>query len=476
MSYPSLERVLGFFTELSAIPRTSGNEAEVAKYLTAFAAKRGLFSSIDAEGNVLIKKPGTDGDTRPSVILQAHMDMVGEKASGSDHDFAVDGIKLVYDGDILHADGTTLGADNGIGLCTILAMLDSDELNHPPLECVFTVAEETGLFGAAAFDFASLEGRRYLNLDSEGEGIATVSCAGGVRCDIILPVPEKNDAIGTDIRISVDGLAGGHSGEDINKRRTNGCLLLANILKDAMASVREAGQTAELVSFSGGSKDNAIPRGAEAVVRTTSPDILCAAVDDVAGERLQYLSDRDMLCRMSFAAAVPTGNIIGDTLLDLITSLPCGVIEMDPAMPDFVRTSANIGIVSADSNCVKLTLSARSSSDAALDVVMENIEKIASDFGGSSSFRSRYPGWARMDDSAVRPVYAEAVQEVFGTEAKFCSIHAGLECGIVSRKVPDMDMISIGPVITNMHSPEETVSLSSVERFVRIVCIMLERM
>ena len=476
MSYPELSSVMRFFEEISKIPRASGNEAGVAAYLVEFARSRGLEHSMDQAGNVLIKKPANGKSSTP-VILQGHMDMVAEKDSSSDHDFEHDPIKLIYEGDVLHADRTTLGADNGIGVATALAVLDSAELKHPALECVFTMSEEIGLIGAGEFDFAALEGRRYLNLDCEGEGIATVACAGGVRCDTEYPAPtDVPEIAGRDFKISLDGLAGGHSGEDINKRRTNAHLMLAELISKAVAAVEAAGGAASLVSFEGGSKDNAIPRSATAVVRTDDGETFLNTLNEAADDRMQYLCDVDMLCRMSVNAIPSEGKAIGNSLLDLLTTLPNGVLKMEPEIPGCVRTSANVAIVNASDKGIEVTLSCRSSDDTELDGVIDTVGKVAAKFGGTLTTRGRYPGWARKDESEVRPVYADAVRKVLGKDAEFISIHAGLECGIVARKVPDMDMISFGPIIKDMHSPEECVILSSVDRFAQIVCYMLENM
>ncbi len=476
MSYPELSSVLRFFEEISMIPRASGSEAAIGKYLVEFAEKRGLSCSVDHAGNVLIKKPANGKDSAP-VILQGHMDMVAEKNASSDHDFERDPIKLIYDGDILRADGTTLGADNGLGMAAALAVLDSDEFRHPPLECVFTISEEIGLIGAGEFDFAALEGRRYLNLDCEGEGIATVACAGGVRCDTVYPVPtDAPEMAGRDIRITLDGLAGGHSGEDINKRRANALLLLAELISKAEAAVSDAGASASVVSFAGGSKDNAIPRSATAVIRTDDAETFLTAFNEAADDRMQYLCDSDMLAKIGVSVVPSEGKVIGNYLFDLLTSLPNGVLEMEPEIPGCVRTSANVAIVDASDKGVSVTLSCRSSDDSELDGVIEKVGKVTADFGGTMTTRGRYPGWARKDESEVRPVYADAVKKILGKEAEFVSIHAGLECGVVARKVPDMDMISFGPIIKDMHSPEECVVLSSVERFTKIVCYMLENM
>ncbi len=477
MSYPELSRVLNFFEEISKIPRASGNEAGICAYLTNFAKARDLEYSVDHAGNVLIKKPASGRDSAP-VILQGHMDMVAEKNASSSHDFERDPIELIYDGDILHANGTTLGADNGIGMAMALAVLDSDELKHPPLECVFTISEEIGLIGAGEFDFAALDGRRYLNLDCEGEGIATVACAGGVRCDTEYPVPADVPEIsGRNFKITLDGLAGGHSGEDINKRRANAHLVLTELISNAIAAVADAGASASLVSFEGGSKDNAIPRSATAVVRTDDSETFLNTLNEAADERMQYyLCDADMLCRMSVNAVPSEGKVIGNSLLDLLKALPNGVLEMEPEIPGCVRTSANLAIVDASDKGIAVTLSCRSSDDTELDEVIGKVDDVAKSFGGTMNTRGRYPGWARKDESEVRPVYADAVRTVLGKEAEFISIHAGLECGIVARKVPDMDMISFGPIIKDMHSPEECVVLSSVDRFAKIVCYMMENM
>jgi len=476
MSYPELSSVLRFFEEISKIPRASGNEAGIAAYLADFAEARGLFHSIDEAGNVLIKKPANGKDSAP-VIIQNHMDMVAEKVASSTHDFERDPIELIYDGDILRANGTTLGADNGIGMAMALAVLDSDELRHPALECVFTISEEIGLIGAGKFDFASLDGRRYLNLDCEGEGIATVACAGGVRCDTVYPVPANVPEItGRDLRITLDGLAGGHSGADIDKRRTNALVLLAELIKKGASAVNDTGANLSLVSFVGGSKDNAIPRSAAAVVRTDDAETFLNALNDAADDRLQYLCDADMLAKMSVAFVPSEGKCIGTELLDIMLSMPNGILKMEENVAGCVKTSSNLAIVDANDNGIAVTLSCRSSDEDELDGAIDMVEKVATSHGGTLTTRGRYPGWAMKKESEVRPVYAAAVKEVLGMDAEFVSIHAGLECGMVAKKVPEMDMISFGPVILDMHSPEETVSLSSVERFAKIVCYMLENM
>lgn len=476
MSHPDLSSILRFFEEISQIPRASGNEAGMIDYLTKFAQERGFFCSVDNAGNVLIRKPANGSDSAP-VVIQNHMDMVAEKVATSSHDFDCDPIELIYDGDILRANGTTLGADNGIGMAMALAVLDSDKQVHPALECVFTVSEEIGLIGAGQFDFAALEGRRYLNLDCEGEGIATVACAGGVRCDTVFPVPTDAAQIaGADLKITLDGLAGGHSGADINKRRTNALVMLAELISKGLAAVKDAGSSLSVVSINGGSKDNAIPRNAVAVVRTDDAETFLGALNEAADERIPYLCDSDMLCRMSVAAVPAEGRCIGTEILDIMLSMPNGILKMEEGMEDCVRTSANLAVVNASDSGIEVTLSCRSSDEAELDGAIAMVEKVATKFGGTISTRGRYPGWAMKKESDIRPLYAEAVKKVLGIDAQFVSIHAGLECGMVAEDVPDMDMISFGPVILDMHSPEETVSLSSIERFAKIVCYMLENM
>jgi len=431
---------------------------------------------VDDAGNVLIKKAANGSDSAP-VVIQNHMDMVAEKIASSNHDFECDPIELIYDEDILRANGTTLGADNGIGMAMALAVLDSDELKHPSLECVFTISEEIGLIGAGKFDFAALEGRRYLNLDCEGEGIATVACAGGVRCDTEFPVSSDTPEIqGRDLKITLDGLAGGHSGADIDKRRANALVMLAELISKGISAVKDAGASLSVVSFEGGSKDNAIPRSAVAVIRTDDAEAFLNVLNEAADDRLQYLCDADMLARMSVTAVPSESKCIGTELLDIMLSMPNGILKMEDGMENCVKTSANLAIVDANEHGIKVTLSCRSSDEDELDGAIGMVGKVVSDFGGTLTTRGRYPGWAMRKESSVRPIYGAAVKEVLGMDAEFVSIHAGLECGIVAQKAPDMDMISFGPVILDMHSPEETVSLSSVERFAKIVCYMLENM
>ena len=455
------------FKKLCAIPRGSGNEKGVADMLEAFAAERGLSFYRDGDENVLISKPGV-GKT---VILQGHSDMVCEKNEGVAHDFERDPIEVVEDGGVLRANGTTLGADDGVSIAVMMAILDDPSVTVP-IECLVTAKEEIGLLGMGAFDFSRLTGRAMINLDSTDEGVATVSCCGGVRTDITVPAT-RSASEGVGYELKVRGLYGGHSGEDINLGRRNAILTALKIIRK-VAGVR-------IDTIEGGSKDNAIPR--ECTVRFTT-------VDPDAEEKIAMATDaiRDMLILddKDFSAVLeradvkdPFGEELFAHLRTLSAVVPLGVIKMDPDIEGLVNTSANFAIVGTDENGAHVTISSRSADDETLDELMATAEKVASDCGGSAEHRGRYPGWAFSPDSPLRELYLKVYDELYaplGKKARFAGIHAGLECGIVKAAVPDMDVISIGADIKSCHTPDETLDPSSLDRLYETVAEMLRRL
>ncbi len=459
--------VFRFFEAISAIPRGSGNEAGVADYLCNFAAQRGLTYYRDAADNVLITAPATEGyESAVPLLFQGHTDMVCEKNGNVQHDFEHDPIHLVQHGDKLRAKGTTLGADNGIAVAMMLSLLDGEISEHPAYECLFTTEEETGMGGAIAFDYSRLTARHMINLDSESERQITVGCAGGIRSDFRLPVTrEALDPALTLCRVSLTGLCGGHSGEDINKGRANANLLLARLLC-ALKDCR-------LVEITGGSKDNAIPRECQAVVAVKSAALasmtLLTMGEDIAGEFVPEDGDCRILCeRLNEEETAAYSSVMDDRstrlVLGVLANIPNGVLAMSRDVAGLVEFSRNMGVIRTQENTVALTFTSRSSRESRLDASVAALDALAAVTGAEVRHHSRYPGWSYCEASAVRDAYTQAWQALYGEVLHVDVIHAGLECGYIRSKVPDMDIISIGPDMQGIHSPDETLDLASVSR------------
>ncbi len=455
--------VLRFFEAISAIPRGSFHEERIADYLVNFAEDRGLVFVRDADNNVLIRKGATEGqEHRAPVLLQGHTDMVCEKNSDVVHDFLKDPLKLQIKGDWLMATGTTLGADNGIAVAMMLAILDGALASHPTVECLFTTAEEVGLCGAMSFDYSRITARRMVNLDSEALGIITAGCAGGVRTDVTLPlsyVPFEGHAL----TVSVKGLMGGHSGESINTGRANANLLLGRILATAL------GGAFHLLSLEGGSKDNAIPRECVCRIAVADPEAAEATLSAVAASIASELVPEDRGFVLSIeegdADAVMLDRASTDRALMMLSAMPNGVFEMNRNVAGLVEYSRNLGVVRTEEGRMTFVFAARSSMEARLDASCANLDAVARAIGAETHHHSRYPGWTYAPESPLRDAYREAFRRVTGREAVVNTIHAGLECGIISSKVPGMDIISIGPDMKDIHSPDEALSLPSVELF-----------
>lgn len=448
---------IDFFNEITKIPRGSGKEDKIAEYLVNFAKDHGLEYVRDEHNNVIIRKNGI-GKT---LVLQGHSDMVCEKNEGVDHDFDNDPIKTVLEGDILRAQGTTLGADDGISMAVMLTLLEDDTISLP-LECLVTSSEEIGLLGMGALDFSLLNGRRMINMDSMEEGIATVSCCGGVRSDITLPA-KKEDTSSGGYTLKVRGLYGGHSGEDINKNRTNAILSALKLLKN-LENIR-------IADIFGGSKDNAIPRECTIAFCTDDPQVK----EKIAIEESKIrdsLSDDDYNFNVSvesFEITAAFDKATTKRIFDTIGNLALGVIEMDPDIEGLVKTSANLGIISISDNTINITVSSRSSNEGTLDRLEAKINSIASSNGGSAKHRGRYPGWDFDKESYLRDLYLRTYKDLFSKDAIYEGIHAGLECGLVKAAIPSMDIISIGANIASPHTPDETLDIKSLDRLLLTV-------
>ena len=469
-AYPGLMR---FFEEISAIPRPSFHEEKIADYLCDFAAERGLEFYRDSIHNVLIKMKGSAGrENEPAILLQGHSDMVCEKNEDTEHDFMRDGLKLYVENGSLRAKGTTLGADNGDAVAVMLYVLDGAESNlpsHPPIECLFTVSEEVGLEGANSFDYSKISARRMINMDSADEKLIIAGCAGGQRSNIIYN-PNVEKPCGESIRISIKGLAGGHSGEDIEKGRANANKLMGRVL---LALSRK--YDIRIASLTGGSKDNAIPREAQAVISSNDADSVInevSAMADIISRELGY-DDADFSMTAKRVASVDKvmDKSSGDKILFLMATAQNGIFEMNKSICGLVEFSRNFGVMesSEDLSEVKLTFHTRSPRNSQIEYSVHQLEAYAELLGARVEHGAWYPGWEYAEVSPLRDAYAECYNELFGEDIKITTIHAGLECGIIKERVPDMDIISCGPIVLDLHSPEESMDIASFERFFTII-------
>lgn len=462
------QRVFDYFEEICAIPHGSGNTSKMTDYCVDFAKTNNLDYYIDKMGNVIIRKPASKGyENHPTVIIQGHLDMVCEKEQDCDIDFLTDGLSLRVDGDFISADGTTLGGDDGIAVAMALAILEDDTLNHPPLEILFTVDEETGMYGATDLDASHLNGKTLINIDSEIEGILTVGCAGGASAAINIPL--TTEAVTKPCKkITLSGLVGGHSGIEIDKGRINSNIAMGEFLSSIKEDYR-------IVSLSGGLKDNAIPRYTECVILTDA-DIAPYATDFCRKAALP--TDPDIT--ISVTDAVPCDNAFDAEstaiIKKLLAAVPNGVISMNSQIEGLVETSLNLGIMNTDENSIKISFATRSSVNAEKQKILKQLEEIALSFGGTIEFYGTYPAWEYKSDSKLREVMSETYTELYGKEPIIDVIHAGLECGILSDKIDGLDAVSIGPNMFDIHTPSERLSISSAKRTYDYVCKILQKL
>ncbi len=465
------------FDEIRKIPRCSKHEEKIREYIVNFAKNNNLKYKIDKTGNVVVSKPASSGmENKPTLILQGHMDMVCEKNNDVDFDFTKDPIKLKRNGDILTADGTTLGADDGIGVAIALAILEDTSLKHGPLEALFTVDEETGLTGAFALESNMLTGKIMLNLDSEDFGVITVGCAGGGESKIELPVKTQEiDESFDSIIVKVSGLRGGHSGVDIHEQRGNAIKILARILWKANRKHRFY-----ISEIKGGDKHNAIPREAYAKISVdkNEKDKFISTLKSEEKDILEEIKPIDP----NFKVIVENGEKhdtglteeLQEKLLNLLHGLPHGVDKMNYDIPTLVDTSTNLATVAFKDGNIEIGMSSRSSIKSALQDMRDRINAIASLAGAKVTEDKPYPGWKPNMDSKLLKLSKKIFEDMFKQEPKIEAIHAGLETGIIGEKFPGMDMISIGPTIKYPHSPEEQVHISTVEKFYKYVLKILE--
>ena len=476
--------VFRFFEEICSIPHGSGNVERISDYLKKFAKDRGLFCIQDELKNIIIKKKGSAGyEDKEPVIIQGHMDMVAVKKPDSDIDMKKDGLRLAVDGDFLFAEGTSLGGDDGIAVAYALALLDDDFLEHPPLEVIITVDEETGMDGAIGIDLDCIKGRRMLNLDSEEEGIFLVSCAGGSKVSLGMDVcREEEETSACRYTILVDGLIGGHSGTEINKGRMNSNLLMARILDE----LKKLFGDLCLVTMEGGLADNAIPRRTEAVIEL--PSVEAADLEKyfavISKELHVELDSREPKMMLSLEKCLSKTNLSYEgctpvhsedflpavseeetgRIIRYLLALPNGVIEMSADIPGLVETSLNVGIVRLDENGMETVISVRSNIESAKRMLIHRLEAVAALAGADISVNGDYPGWSYRKDSPLRDKMIQVYKGMYGVEPKVEALHAGLECGILASKLEGLDCVSFGPNIHDIHTTEERLEIGSTKR------------
>ena len=458
------KEVFKWFYEISQVPRGSGNERAISDFLVKFAKDRNLEVHQDKAMNVIIKKPGTAGyEKSPTVIIQGHMDMVCEKEASSNHDFLKDPIKFVVKGEMLYADKTTLGGDDGIAVAYALTVLDSKDIPHPPLEVLITTEEETGMGGAMALTDEHLQGTRLLNIDSEEEGVFLVSCAGGANIHVFFDI-KKEAAKGKFLKITVGGLLGGHSGIEINKQRANSIKLLGRILYNIKQN-----EKINIVEISGGSKHNAIAKDAHAVIAAENTEAVLKIVEKMTADfKNEYRAVDKLLTVTANEAQNPSGQMFTKeltlNLIDFMASIPNGVQYMSMEIHGLVQTSLNNGVLEEIDGRIKFTTSVRSSVKSALDEIVDVLRIQAERCGAEFKKASEYPAWEYSPDSPVRDAAVNVYKKLNNKEPLITAIHAGLECGLLKKTLPKVDAISFGPNLYDVHTPNEHMEIASVER------------
>ena len=457
--------VFEYFEEISNIPRGSGNEKEISDYLLNFGKRLGLESIQDEALNIIIKKPGTKGyENAPTVIIQGHMDMVCEKNNGIEHDFEKDPLKLRIVDDYIYATDTTLGADNGIAVAYAMAILASDDIPHPPIEVLITTDEETGMSGAMAINKEHIDGKILINLDNEEEGYLLVSCAGGIRSNATIDVNYQAINDKKLIKINISGLKGGHSGMDIIKERGNSNKILGRILKGLLREVKF-----NLVSLNGGSKNNAIPREAEAVIAINVNDE--NIVVDIINNWNTIISNelRAQDPGLKIEASIYSNNE-GKEFTDECTSkvvnllylYPNGINTKSTEIEGLVESSTNLGVLTTVDNKVIFDSAIRSSVPSLKEEIVLRSKTIVELLGGDFSTTSDYPAWEYNPNSKIREICQNVHKEMYGKVAELVAIHAVVECGLFNEKLGNLDMISFGPNLYDVHTPDEHMSISSV--------------
>ena len=458
--------VFDFFEKISDIPRGSGNEKAISDYLLKFGKELGLETIQDEALNIIIKKPASKGyEDAPTVIIQGHMDMVCEKNNGTDHDFEKDPLKLRIVDDYIYATDTTLGADNGIAVAYGMALLADNNIPHPALEILITTDEETGMSGAMAICKDNLDGKLLINLDNEEEGELLVSCAGGVRTNSAVKIEWQDKTNKNDVAINISGLKGGHSGMDIIKERGNSNKILGRILK----ALREEVEF-NIVKINGGSKNNAIPREAEAIISVDASNVnkVTTIVNDLTAVFTNELKSQDPELKISVNKSTVNetkefNKATTEKVINLLYLYPNGVNTRSTEIDGLVESSTNLGVLSTGEDYVEFDSAVRSSVPSLKKEIELRIKTITEILGAEFSSKSDYPGWEYDPNSKMREICQKVYKDMTGKEAKIVAIHAGVECGLFNEKLGNLDMISFGPNLYDVHTPQEHMSITSVK-------------
>lgn len=472
--------VFHYFEELSKIPHGSGNTKRITEYCLDFAKEHGLKSYSDETGNVVIYKDGTKGyENSEPIIIQGHLDMVCDKTDDCDIDMSKESIRIICDGEYITADGTTLGGDDGIAVAFVLALLSSDDIPHPPIEALLTTDEEIGMIGANNLDSSCLKGKRLINIDSEEEGILTTSCAGGVRASCELPMKYIASDPQTDCfyALSVNGLRSGHSGIDINKHRKNAIKVLGRLLEFVNRRCE-----IHICNIKGGGKENVIPKSASTTIAVNidSKELLIKAVNDFSSMIKEEISsvEPDVSVTAIENDACECYADVDSTrkLIFALMQIPNGIQAMNPDMPDMVQTSLNLGTAYTDDKSLILKYLVRSNAATGKQEIVEKLVSFIEYLGGKIEFASNYPAWEYRANSPLRDIMISAYKDCYADAPVVQSIHAGLECGILSAKIPGADMISFGPDIESVHTPDERLGIASVGRSWNYLLEVLKRL
>ena len=467
--------VLRYFEKICAIPHGSGNMKSISDYCVQFAEEHGLQVVCDEAKNVVIYKPGTKGyEKSEPIILQGHLDMVCQKEENTSIDFTKDGIETYIDGDFIKAKGTTLGADNGIAISMIMAIMPSQKLSHPPIEAVFTTDEEIGMIGAQKLDVSILKSKKMINLDAEEADILTVSCAGGSDFRLFFPI-DKTVVHGTKILLEIQGLKGGHSGVDIDKGRINANILAGRILHYAKKTA-----AFHLMNLNGGTKGNAIPFCCKAELVAEDAESLVHIMEDYFSVVKKEIGDREQHCSIRFTMKEADDFEVldpaaQDKLLYMLLTTPNGVVDMSAEIDGLVETSLNLGILETEEHKIVLQYALRSNKESALTFLEDKLSGFASYNGCRFEISGRYAPWEFKKDSPLQELYMDAFCEKFGYKPKIAAIHAGLECAVFARKIEDLDCIAIGPDLFDVHTVHEKLSIPSTTEIFELLCTVLER-
>lgn len=468
------KKVFSFFEDIASIPHGSGNTKAISNYLVSFAKSKNYEFYQDDMNNVIIIKEASAGyENSGAIILQSHMDMVCEKDADCPRDMSSEPVELMIDGDFVSAKGTTLGADNGIGVAYTLALLDDDSLCHPRIEAVFTVDEEVGMLGAFGIDVSPLKAKRMLNLDGGSENVFIVSCAGGITVKSTFGI-KREEYKGEALKITISGLSGGHSGGRIGDGGAN-----SNSLFGRLFSIISDKCNFRIAHIEGGFKDNAIPVETTAVIITDNADACKDAVSYAESVFKNEYSATDPeleISVLSCESAAAFDKESNDKIMLLLNIAPNGVQTMSSQIKDLVQTSLNFAILNCADDCLEATFSVRSSVESQKSMVSDRLIMLTSYLGGTVQISGDYPGWEYKTKSDFRDLMTEVFVEQFGYGPKIEAVHAGLECGLFSGKIPGLDCITYGPDMHDIHTPRERLSVSSVQKSWKLICKLLKRM